>query len=129
MSTCSGWTRRRATERKPRRSVRCYVLREDAVIIPALQKDGRRRYPTNSTAPGAKRGTCSIDSGKPADVESQQADAYVKFSNIKFGSINSTFAAGGGGGGHVCKDSGCNVCAACCHDYVGDCEACVASQC
>ena len=85
-------------------------------------------YPTNSTGPGAKRGTCSVDSGKPEDVEKDQADASVTFSNIRFGAINSTFASGGGSG-HVCKDSGCNVCAACCHDYIGDCEACVSSQC
>ena len=51
-------------------------------------------YPTDTpTAPGAKRGTCSTDSGKPADVESQHADAYVKYSNIRYGELGST--AGG----------------------------------
>ncbi|PVF91003.1 hypothetical protein CPB86DRAFT_857668, partial [Serendipita vermifera] len=37
------------------------------------------------------RGTCPTDSGKPADVESQQANASVIFSNIKFGDIGSTY--------------------------------------
>ncbi|KAI0025430.1 1,4-beta-D-glucan cellobiohydrolase-like protein [Xylariomycetidae sp. FL0641] len=50
-------------------------------------------YPTDSTAPGAARGTCGTDSGVPADVESSAADATVVFSNIKFGAINSTFSA------------------------------------
>ena len=84
-------------------------------------------YPANSTAPGAKRGTCAVDSGKPSDVEANQADAYVTFSNIKFGTVNSTFAVPSG---NVCKTgSACNVCDACCQDYIGDCDACVAAQC
>ena len=40
-------------------------------------------YPTNSTDPGAKRGTCPITSGKPDDVESNHPDAHVTYSNIK----------------------------------------------
>merc|ERR1712139_67773 len=40
--------------------------------------------------PGAFRGTCSPDSGKPKDVESKQANAHVIFSDIKFGPIGST---------------------------------------
>ena len=32
--------------------------------------------------PGVARGPCPTDSGVPADVESQQADATVVFSNI-----------------------------------------------
>ena len=83
-------------------------------------------YPANATGPGAARGSCATDSGKPADVEANQADAYVTFSAIKVGAINSTFAPPTG---HVCKKAGCNVCAACCQDYIGDCDACVAAQC
>lgn len=50
-------------------------------------------YPTNASAsdPGAARGTCATDSGKPSDVESNSADASVTFSNIKFGPIGSTY--------------------------------------
>ena len=32
--------------------------------------------------PGVVRGPCPADSGKPSDVESQQADATVVFSNV-----------------------------------------------
>merc|ERR1712178_647409 len=47
-------------------------------------------YPVDSTDPGALRGYCSTDSGKPTDVESAQANAHVIFSDIKFGPIGST---------------------------------------
>ncbi|KAI1825508.1 cellulose 1,4-beta-cellobiosidase [Xylaria intraflava] len=50
-------------------------------------------YPVDATGPGTARGTCATDSGVPADVESQNADAQVIYSNIKFGPINSTFTA------------------------------------
>jgi cellulose 1,4-beta-cellobiosidase len=50
-------------------------------------------YPTDSTKPGAARGTCSTDSGKPEDVEKNSPDATVVFSDIKFGPIGSTFKA------------------------------------
>jgi len=54
-------------------------------------------YPTDATAStlGADRGTCATTSGKPSDIESSEASAYVIFSNIKTGPINSTFAATG----------------------------------
>ena len=32
--------------------------------------------------PGVARGPCPADSGKPSDVENQQADATVVFSNV-----------------------------------------------
>lgn len=48
-------------------------------------------YPTSSSAPGAPRGTCSTTSGVPADVESSASGAYVVYSNIKVGPINSTY--------------------------------------
>merc|ERR1711862_1033500 len=47
-------------------------------------------YPVDSTDPGAMRGDCSTDSGKPTDVESAQANSHVIFSDIKFGPIGST---------------------------------------
>ncbi|KAJ6478992.1 cellulase CEL7A [Mycena sanguinolenta] len=56
-------------------------------------------YPPTKSAssPGVSRGTCSPSSGAPTDVESASANAQVVYSNIKFGSINSTFSATGGG--------------------------------
>ncbi|EGG19697.1 glycoside hydrolase family 7 protein [Cavenderia fasciculata] len=41
--------------------------------------------------PGVSRGPCSTTSGVPTTVESTDADAYVIYSNIKVGPINSTF--------------------------------------
>ncbi|KAG8917610.1 Exoglucanase 1 [Tulasnella sp. 418] len=50
-------------------------------------------YPLDKPAsdPGVTRGTCATTSGVPADVESQQANASVTFSNVKFGDIGSTY--------------------------------------
>jgi len=50
-------------------------------------------YPPEKTGYGGPRGSCAADSGVPADVESQSPGASVTYSNIKFGPINSTFAA------------------------------------
>ncbi|KAK2736173.1 hypothetical protein FQN55_001772 [Onygenales sp. PD_40] len=52
-------------------------------------------YPTDADpeAPGKGRGPCPTTSGVPADVEAESPDAKVTFSNIKYGPINSTFAA------------------------------------
>jgi cellulose 1,4-beta-cellobiosidase len=47
-------------------------------------------YPETSTHAGALRGPCSIDSGKPEDVEHNSPNSYVKYSNIKVGEIGST---------------------------------------
>ncbi|TQN67425.1 Exoglucanase 1 [Colletotrichum shisoi] len=51
-------------------------------------------YPTNAApgTPGAERGSCPITSGVPAEVEANAPNSNVKFSNIKFGPIGSTFA-------------------------------------
>jgi cellulose 1,4-beta-cellobiosidase len=51
-------------------------------------------YPTDAdaTKPGIARGTCSTDSGKPEDVETNSPGATVIYSNIKVGPIGSTFA-------------------------------------
>ena len=50
-------------------------------------------YPADGDAsvPGIARGPCPTDSGNPPDVENEQADATVKFSNIGYGPIGSTF--------------------------------------
>jgi cellulose 1,4-beta-cellobiosidase len=50
-------------------------------------------YPVagSATKPGIARGSCATSSGKPSDVESQHPNASVKFSNIKYGQIGSTF--------------------------------------
>jgi len=55
-------------------------------------------YPVDQTSIGGPRGSCSTDSGKPTDVESQHPDASVTFSNIKFGEIDSTYNASPGPG-------------------------------
>lgn len=49
-------------------------------------------YPPNGDVnqPGVSRGPCPTTSGNPAEVEVQQADATIKFSNIKIGPIGST---------------------------------------
>jgi len=49
-------------------------------------------YPptAQTTAPGVARGTCSPSSGVPADVENQQGNSQVIYSNIRFGPIGST---------------------------------------
>ncbi|KAF8453203.1 glycosyl hydrolase family 7 protein [Kalaharituber pfeilii] len=53
-------------------------------------------YPLDrpETAPGIKRGECSRDSGDPDDMVANHANASVKFSNIKFGPIGSTYSGG-----------------------------------
>lgn len=50
-------------------------------------------YPlgASATKPGVARGTCSQSSGDPATIESQSPNSQVTFSNIRFGSIGSTF--------------------------------------
>lgn len=52
-------------------------------------------YPTDGDpkTPGIARGTCSTTSGSPKDVEAQNPNAQVIFSNIKFGDIGTTFSA------------------------------------
>ncbi|KAK0657176.1 glycoside hydrolase [Cercophora newfieldiana] len=52
-------------------------------------------FPTDEdpSKPGIARGRCNPDAGLPATVEAAHPDAYVVYSNIKFGAINSTFTA------------------------------------
>jgi len=44
--------------------------------------------------PGVARGTCSTSSGVPSTIIENNPDATVKYSNIKIGTINSTFPSG-----------------------------------
>jgi len=50
-------------------------------------------YPLDkpNTQPGVSRGPCPTSSGRPGDVESQHPNANVKFSNIKSGTMGSTY--------------------------------------
>ena len=50
-------------------------------------------YPTDRdpSEPGVARGTCSTDSGKPEDVESQSPNSHVIFGDIRYGEIDSTY--------------------------------------
>jgi cellulose 1,4-beta-cellobiosidase len=47
-------------------------------------------YPTDGKQPGSHRGTCSIHSGDPVDVENNAPHSKVIFSDIKVGPIGST---------------------------------------
>merc|ERR1711988_600553 len=51
---------------------------------------GDSTYPKDATTPGSERGTCAKTSGVPKDVESEQANAKVIFSDIKYGPIGTT---------------------------------------
>lgn len=48
-------------------------------------------YPVGKTSAGGPRGTCDTSSGVPASVEASSPNAYVVYSNIKVGAINSTY--------------------------------------
>jgi cellulose 1,4-beta-cellobiosidase len=52
-------------------------------------------YPPDAdpSAPGVARGRCDPEAGVPETVEAAHPDAYVVYSNIKIGAINSTFSA------------------------------------
>lgn len=51
-------------------------------------------FPEGKTGPGAARGSCAPDSGKPADVEAKYPGATVRYSNIRFGPVGSTTQGG-----------------------------------
>ncbi|KZV94040.1 cellobiohydrolase I-I [Exidia glandulosa HHB12029] len=65
-------------------------------------------YPTDAdpSKPGVGRGTCSTSSGKPTDVEVNNADATVTYSNIRFGDIGTTYTGTSGGGGSGSSSTG-----------------------
>jgi len=89
------------------------ALKQGMVLVMSLWDDHNSNmlwldstYPTTSSGPGAKRGTCATTSGVPADVESGAASSKVIYSNIKFGPINSTFSATGASSGSGNSGSG-----------------------
>ena len=47
--------------------------------------------PPWGTAPGNARGSCDPNSGNPDDIERNTPHTNVKYSNIKYGEIGSTF--------------------------------------
>jgi len=64
-----------------------------------------------ASAPGVARGSCPITSGKPEDVEKNDADSTVTYSKIRSGEIGSTFPAGPGpapsGDKYKCESNQC----------------------
>lgn len=72
------------------------------VLVMSLWDDGAANmlwldgaaFPTDQdpSKPGVARGPCATTSGKPADVEKDQTNASVSFSNIKTGPFCSTYA-------------------------------------
>jgi cellulose 1,4-beta-cellobiosidase len=55
-----------------------------------LWLDGAWPRDADPSEPGVTRGDCPADSGNPSDVVNEHADAYVNWSNIRFGPIGST---------------------------------------
>jgi hypothetical protein len=53
-------------------------------------------YPLDKdpSTPGVNRGPCPEDSGDPVDMEENYPDATVKYYNVKFGTIGSTYHGG-----------------------------------
>jgi len=56
--------------------------------------------------PGVRRGPCPVDSGDPLDLRQNHADAYVKFTNIRVGEIDSTYGEHWDGGSGSDADNG-----------------------
>lgn len=84
------------------------ALQKGMVLVMSLWDDHHSNmlwldsnYPTDkaSTVPGVARGSCDISSGAPEDVETNDADSSVVYSNIRVGPIGSTFKDSNGGGG------------------------------
>jgi cellulose 1,4-beta-cellobiosidase len=48
-------------------------------------------YPKTKTSLGGPRGSCATSSGDPDSTESKDASAYVEYSNVRFGEIDSTY--------------------------------------
>jgi cellulose 1,4-beta-cellobiosidase len=63
-------------------------------------------YPTDSTSPGAARGTCATDSGNPDTIEKNAASIQVVYSNIRYGDLDSTYSTTGTSTGSTGGDSG-----------------------
>jgi len=52
-------------------------------------------YPTDKSPnqPGIARGACPTSSGRPDDVEKNYPNSNVIYSNLKYGTIGSTYAS------------------------------------
>eukprot|EP00727_Mastigamoeba_balamuthi_P003189 m51a1_g12868 putative glycoside hydrolase family 7 (230) ;mRNA; f:35-724 len=75
------------------------MLKRGMVLVMSLWHDNDvnmlwldSNLPANGDAskPGVARGSCSTSSGKPADLERDSPNAYVVYSNIKFGPLGTT---------------------------------------
>ena len=58
-----------------------------------LWLDGTYPVDADPSKPGNTKGPCSATSGAPEDITKNDPNAYVSFSNIKVGPINSTKAS------------------------------------
>ncbi|TRY69219.1 hypothetical protein TCAL_13113, partial [Tigriopus californicus] len=74
------------------------ALKRGMVLVMSLWDDHEAfmlwldsNYPEDGSGPGVERGPCPTSSGRPEDVESNQPEATVKFSNIRYGDIDSTY--------------------------------------
>ncbi len=56
-----------------------------------LWLDGVFPVGRNPSEPGAAKGPCSATSGNPDDVKKSDPNAYVSYSNIRVGPINSLY--------------------------------------
>lgn len=65
-------------------------------------------YPTDvdPSTPGVARGSCSTSSGQPSDVETNNANASVTYSNIRVGDIGTTYTGSASTGGGTTTGSG-----------------------
>jgi cellulose 1,4-beta-cellobiosidase len=48
-------------------------------------------YPADKTGPGVARGPCDTSTGEPGQTRAKYPDSLVKYSNIKFGAVGTTF--------------------------------------
>jgi len=49
-------------------------------------------YPPGKTGPGVVRGPCDPSTGEPGQTRAKYPDSLVKYSNIKFGAVGTTFS-------------------------------------
>lgn len=73
------------------------ALQRGMVLVMSLWDDGAAKmlwldsvYPPGATGPGAERGPCDPSSGIPSDCRSKYPNAYVRYGNLKVGTLGST---------------------------------------
>ncbi|KAI9327366.1 putative glycosyl hydrolase family 7 protein [Zopfochytrium polystomum] len=76
------------------------ALARGMVLVMSLWDDANTKmqwldsvWPVNSTQPGSQRGPCSPSEGNTTVLHATVPNAYVAFSNIRWGEINSTASA------------------------------------